>query len=210
MDLYFHRRNLLALALLLTTHIIGASELYRWVDENGGVHYSDRVPPSQAQQPRTELNNYGRATREVNVLKTKEQILQEQQQLIEQLRQKRLREKEVAADRALLTTFNSTEDIDALYANRLQDLDTYTESNRRRLEKTRDLLAKTEKKRIWYQAREYAVPKQISDNIKEYKQQIATYELLIERNLAKRKKLEKKYKHDKHRYRFLTSESESE
>ena len=208
MDLFFHRRKLIRRLsvgfLLLTSHPLMASELFRWVDENGAIHYSDQIPPSQAKQPRAELAPDGRTTRKINVFKSKEERLREQQALIEQLRQKRLREKEIAQDRALLTTFSSLDEIDALYANRLRDLDSYTESNRRKLKKTRDLLEKTIKRRIWYQARDYTVPRQVATNIKEYKQQIATYELLIARNTKKRAKLEKQFAHDKSRFKLLT------
>lgn len=213
MDVFFHRRKLIRRLsvglLLLTSHIVTGSELFRWVDDNGDVHYSDQIPPSQAKQPRAELAPDGRTTRKINVFKSKEERLKEQQAKIEKLRQKRLREKEIAQDRALLSTFNSLGEIDALYANRLRDLDRYTESNRRKLKQTRDLLEKTTKRRIWYQARDYTVPKQVTTNIKEYTQQIATYELLIARNTKKRAKLEKQFAHDKSRFKLLTRAGEA-
>ncbi len=210
MDLQFHRRITLALTLLLTSHLVMSAELFRWTDENGNVHYSDRIPPSQAQQPRVELNPYGQATKEVNTFKTKEQLRREREAVLEARRQKRLREKQLAEDRALLTTFSSLDDIDALYSSRLSNLDNYTSANRRKLEKTKALLEKTVKKKRWYQARERSVPRQITANIKEYEQQIATYELLIERNLAKRKKLETKFAHDKQRFLMLTGNDSNE
>lgn len=210
MDLQFHRRITLAVVLLLTSHLVMSAELFRWTDENGNVHYSDRVPPSQAQQPRVELNPYGQATKEVNTFKTKAQLVEEREALLEELKQKRLREKQLAEDRALLTTFSSVEDIDALYASRLNHLDNYTSANRRKLEKTKALLDKTIEKKRWYQTRERQVPRQITENIKEYQQQIATYELLIERNLSKRKKLETKFSHDKQRFLLLTGKGSTE
>lgn len=42
-------RGLLIL-LLLASPSIPATEVYRWVDDQGGVHYSDQPPPSSARQ----------------------------------------------------------------------------------------------------------------------------------------------------------------
>ncbi len=42
-------RGLLIL-LLFTSSLIQAGEVYRWVDDKGGVHYSDQPPPSSAKQ----------------------------------------------------------------------------------------------------------------------------------------------------------------
>ena len=206
MDYYFHQRILL-LILLSTSTVVASAELYRWVDEDGNVHYSDQVPPTEAERPRVELNAYGQAVREVNTVKTREQQLREQQERLEALQREREREKQEAEDRALLTTFASIDEIELLYANRLRDIDSYTETNRRKLEKTRALLQKTIDKKTWYLSRNLKVPQQISDNIKEYEQQIATYELLISRNLAKREKLEKNFARDKARFEMLTSDT---
>ena len=35
-----------------------ATKLYRWVDENGEVHYGDRVPPEEVKLKRDLLNKY--------------------------------------------------------------------------------------------------------------------------------------------------------
>jgi glutaredoxin len=42
------RASILALVLIAATNPALAGELYRWVDENGGVHYSDQPPPPDA------------------------------------------------------------------------------------------------------------------------------------------------------------------
>jgi glutaredoxin len=45
-------RGLLIL-LLLSSTFIHAGEVYRWVDERGGVYYSDQPPPKSAKQSQT-------------------------------------------------------------------------------------------------------------------------------------------------------------
>lgn len=199
----------LVIALLLFASQIGvvAAELYRWVDDEGNIHYSDQIPPAAANRPRAELNTLGQATRELNISRSREQLIEERERLLDEQRRSRQRERQLAEDRALLTTFSSVAELEALYANRLRDIDNYTNANHRKLAKTKTLLEKTRERKQWYLARDKKVPKQVVDNIEEYQQQIATYELLIERNLAKRQKLEEKFKKDKQRFITLTGDA---
>jgi glutaredoxin len=52
------RANILALVLMVVVGTLHAGELYRWVDENGRVHYTDQPPPPQARNAqRKQLGN---------------------------------------------------------------------------------------------------------------------------------------------------------
>lgn len=88
-----------------------AGKLYRWVDENGKVHYTDSLPPQQAGEAHEELNPQGVTVKEVSKAKTREEIAREQE--IERLReeQRKLAEKQNAEDQVLLNTFRNEEDI---------------------------------------------------------------------------------------------------
>ncbi len=47
------------LMLMLSSLPASAAKLYKWVDENGKVHYSDKVPPDQIRNEHKELNEHG-------------------------------------------------------------------------------------------------------------------------------------------------------
>ena len=42
------KTGILALVMMCVAGAPSAAQLYRWVDENGNVHYSDQPPPPQA------------------------------------------------------------------------------------------------------------------------------------------------------------------
>lgn len=44
------RRGLVALLLAVVTAMSAAGELYKWVDKDGKVHFSDKPPPADAKQ----------------------------------------------------------------------------------------------------------------------------------------------------------------
>lgn len=116
----------IALLLLLSCSVAQAS-LYRWVDENGKVHFSDKVPPSIAQKGHTSLNKNGvEAKRTVSAeeLKLKEQQRQEKQALEEELSEaKKLEEAQKRKDEQLLATYANREEIIAAYQKKLSTID---------------------------------------------------------------------------------------
>lgn len=88
---------------------------YKWVDENGVVHYGDRVPPQYSKQESIILNSQGVEIGHTEAQKTPEQIAEEQRRAAELLRQKQ-------HDAFLLTTYTSVEDIEALRDERLDQI----------------------------------------------------------------------------------------
>src|SRR4029079_15853019 len=61
---------------------------YRWVDENGVVHYGDRVPPQNSQKESTILNREGVQVGKLDAQKTPEQLAEEARQQEIVLKQK--------------------------------------------------------------------------------------------------------------------------
>ena len=50
---------LLAALLCAVAAPASAAKLYKWVDENGQIRYSDRLPPQQSKQAHQQLNSQG-------------------------------------------------------------------------------------------------------------------------------------------------------
>ena len=63
MSVALRKRTLVCLALagagLLASSMLQASPTYRWVDDDGVVHYGDRIPPEYADQRSDVLNRHG-------------------------------------------------------------------------------------------------------------------------------------------------------
>jgi hypothetical protein len=110
------RLHVFALALLCMAATLaqaaGEGIAYRWVDENGVVHYGDRLPPEYAKKENTILNKQGVEVRHNDAQKTAEQLAEEQKRADAVLRQKQ-------HDAFLLTTYTSVKDIEALRDERL-------------------------------------------------------------------------------------------
>jgi len=106
---------------------------YRWVDEQGIVHYGDNIPPQYASQDRDILNAQGVEVGHLDAAKSPEQEAAASRARDAVMKQKQ-------HDAFLVTTYTSVKDIEALRDVRLEQLkgqraaaEQYLESLRARL-----------------------------------------------------------------------------
>jgi len=113
---------LLATGLFLACAVAAAApadnakgRVYRWVDDQGVVHYGDRVPPQYAQKEATVLNGEGVPVDELSAEKSPAE-----QQAAARAREALQRQHQ--HDDFLLTTYTSVHDIESLRDERLGQL----------------------------------------------------------------------------------------
>lgn len=122
-------RKGIVLSLLLSTMMVStvvAGKLYKWVDEDGNVTYSDKVPPEQNKLAREELNDQGvvkeKTSRDLTPEEKKEKAaeLKAARDLAEQKRLEAIRlDKE---RNAILKSYTSEDQIIRLKGERLDSL----------------------------------------------------------------------------------------
>lgn len=115
----------MALGLLLALAGLGAwqgaaadsknTSVYRWVDDQGVVHYGDSIPPQYAEKEHALLNKQGVEVGHTDAQKTPEQLAIEAREHVENLKQQQ-------HDNFLVTTYTSVKDIEALRDVRLDQL----------------------------------------------------------------------------------------
>ncbi|MET0068187.1 MAG: DUF4124 domain-containing protein [Candidatus Thiodiazotropha sp.] len=139
--MYFRIFIITAILLSSLSGTSQAGRLYKWVDDDGNVHYSDKLPPTETHRARQQLDEHGITVDRVDAAKTAEQLQQEAEQERLRQEQQRILEKQQAQDRVLLRTFRSEDDILMTRNGQIQAVDTsirVTESNIRRLKSTLD------------------------------------------------------------------------
>ncbi len=101
----------LLLALFSPMTNADAGRLYRWVDNQGHVHYGDKIPPKYIKREHVQLDKHGVAIKRVEAAKTRAQIEREAELARLRAEKQRLIEEQRAADRVLLRTFRNEDDI---------------------------------------------------------------------------------------------------
>jgi Domain of unknown function (DUF4124) len=95
----------------------GKTTTFRWVDDQGVVHYSDEIPAPYAGKDRTIMNPQGVPVGHLEGQKSQEQLTKEARDRAAVIKQKQ-------HDTFLVTTYTSVKDIEALRDARLEQLKT--------------------------------------------------------------------------------------
>jgi hypothetical protein len=135
---------LLAIAVSLLTPLCANAQqdgtTYRWVDDEGVVHYGDRIPAEYAEKPKQILNDQGITVEHLQGKKSAEEL--EAERVAEELRQKQ--ELQRRADMALLSTYVNVNEIEMhrdrrveLFQAQARVTELYLRNLRRRLDNLR-------------------------------------------------------------------------
>ncbi len=128
-----------ALSMLLAAQPLVA-EIYKWVDENGVVHYGDHIPARFAEQDKEILNSQGVRIGTIDGRKTPEELAAEALRRDEEEAKRQRREQ----DRILLETYLSIEEIVMLRDRRLKQIEGQTQVTEAYIGQLQDKLSKLE------------------------------------------------------------------
>jgi hypothetical protein len=88
---------------------------YKWVDDQGVVHYGDTIPPQYAEQAHQMLNKQGVVVGHADAQKTPEQLAAQERERADAVKRQQ-------HDSFLITTYTSVKDIETLRDQRLGQL----------------------------------------------------------------------------------------
>ncbi|HID82984.1 MAG TPA: DUF4124 domain-containing protein [Chromatiales bacterium] len=200
--------NCSVLACLLAWASAVDARLYRWVDDQGRVHYSDQVPPEQSKKGHEVLDKKGIKLDEVAPEKTRDQLIEERRKQAIQAekdeRMRLIRER----DEMLLRTFTRVEDLDRVINDRLTVLDSIINITQAKVNKLLGQLKAAEERKINYIKQGKTVPEQLTRNIVELRQQIKNNEGLVVRNQRRKELIKQKFALDRTRFLELVKKRE--
>lgn len=162
------------LSLLLCGSTAFGAGLFRWVDEDGNVHYSDRVPPEHRDSARTVYSPSGIPIQEINPAKTPEEHAREKELNRMRREQAELIAKQRETDRVLLRAFPTEDDVKMARDGKMATVDISIDvifNNLKRMkqnlvamqQEVNDKLAKNEAVSPSYQSQMAAIRQQIQE-----------------------------------------------
>jgi hypothetical protein len=201
---------LVCLVLLGTSVTAGAGTLYKWIDENGEVRYSDRMPANQVKREHQTLNSQGVVITTKAAAKTEEEIIavKEAKKELQAKQEVERQNKEAQGrlDRVLLLTFSSEAEMSRVKNDRIDVLDSVI----RLIYKS---IAATEERLIRFQGlaeQQYIsqgkeVPGGLAQNIEESARKLKNREKQLSLKLGEKFKIEAQYEVDIARFRLLSN-----
>ena len=198
------------LFLLLVAAFPAQARLYKWVDEQGNVHYTDRVPPEIVERERAELDQRGMTVKKTEAAKTAEEIAREKQ--LEELRaeQKRVEAEQRALDEVLLRTFRSEDDIVMARDGKVASIDTQIDVTRGTIAKQQDRLTEMQRHAADLERQGKPLAQKQVDEMAGLRSHIEENYAAIVRNEQARQTIIEKHDRDLRRFRQLRTPEKAE
>ncbi len=113
-----------AVAGVVAVSTLGAADAatYKWVDEKGVVHYTDKMPPDQVDKATTELSKQGITVNKTDKALTPEQRRAKEQEAERAKEAAKAQEETIRRDRALVASYTSEAEIDLARNRSLQTI----------------------------------------------------------------------------------------
>lgn len=202
---------LLALTLFAFSKQTGAGALYKWIDENGQIRYSDRLPPNQVKKKHQQLNSQGVVLSTKEAAKSDEELAAEaeaRRKLEEQeAKEAKLKKAQYQKDQVLLLTFSSEEELGLARADRLDVLDSVVKLINKSIAGTEQQLQQliTSADEV-YLSQGKEVPGGLAQKIEHFTGKLESRYAQLELKMAEKDKINEQYALDLARYRELTTE----
>ncbi len=202
----------LAVVLCAFAAQVSAATLYKWVDEDGRIRYSDRLPPSQSKKKHQQLNSQGVVLTTRDAAKSPEEIAEQaeaQRKLDEELHEEaRIKAIQNQQDQVLLMTFSSGEEIEHARDNRIQVIDSVIsliEVSVATTQEKLDQLKRGAKRNYVSQGKE--IPGGLAQKIEHFERKVEIRNSQLTARVEEKEKIRQKYELDLERFQFLKSAS---
>jgi len=148
--------------------------LYRWVDENGNVHYGDKVPARYLKKEHNELNEQGTLVKKHDRAMTADEKAEKNKQVAELKRKENERRMQALRDRVLTDTYTTERDLVAARDARLEAIGSQLQLSKDIIESSKVKVKQTEQLIQNLKTSERQVPDATYAKLEREKSQLAT------------------------------------
>lgn len=192
----------LLVALLAASPLAVLAQMYKWVDDKGVVHYSDRMPADAVNRASTKLSPQGIPVRKVDPAATPETLKAREAELEKQKDAQRQQQETARRDRALLDSYTTEADIDLARLRAMRTVDDALQS-------TLGFRSQLEKRRASLVERKTAlagkpVPADLERELASVDGELARQDELIAQKYKQIDEIKLRYEADKERWRQLS------
>jgi len=197
--------------LCVFSGLASAGALYKWVDENGQIRYSDRLPPAQSRKKHQQLNSQGVILSTREAAKSEEVLAAEAEARRKEEEQKavdtKLKEAQDKKDRVLLLTFSNEDELGLTRNDRIEVLDSVIQLINKSITSTQQKLdeLQTNAEKI-YTSKGNDVPGGLAQKIEHFTRKIENRNAQLDLKMFEKAKINEQYELDLARYRHLKSE----
>lgn len=181
-----------------------SAKLYKWVDEQGNVQYSDKLPPAVVKKPHEKLDRRGLIIDKTGRAKTPEEIAEEER--VRKLQEETQRQiaMQKAKDRVLLNTYRSEDDIILARDGKLATIDSQIRITYTNITRLKDRLSGYKQRAAKRERQGKGIPVQLQTGIGNTRREINDSYASILRQEKDKDTIRNKYAQDLQRFRNLS------
>ncbi|MCP3686940.1 MAG: DUF4124 domain-containing protein [Gammaproteobacteria bacterium] len=187
---------------------IHAATLYKWVDDDGTVRYSDRMPVTDIKKEHQMLNEQGVVIDTKAAAKTDRELAAEAAAMkVEELRlakEKRLKIAQDKKDRVLLLTYSSEQEMNAVHGNRVEVIESVITLIEKSLNATKTRLVELEDRaNKVYLSQNKGIPGGLAQNIEHFTRKVFNRMEQLQLKKEEKRAINVQFEIDLARYRLL-------
>jgi hypothetical protein len=196
-------------AVLMSVAFSVHAKLYKWVDEDGQVHFGDRIPTKYLVKEHDELNEQGVKVKHKEAAKTaeekaEEKRLQEERKIAELAEQKKRQR-----DRVLLDTYTTVRDLVVARDSRLDAVDSQIRLAETIILDANKKIESMEKQVTEIKATNREVPVDLYNRIDREKQQVTVQTKVMESHKKRRDEIALQFNGYIDRFKDLKAEQQA-
>jgi chromosome segregation ATPase len=188
---------------------LATANAFRWVDENGQVHYGDHLPPQDVDKAYSVINKEGITINSVEKAKTKEQLAEERRLQQQRAQQEKLARERAAYDHILLDTYMKVSDLEETRDRYIATLEGAIKVAQHKLSNLNNDLDKLQRSAANLEREGKPVPEDISKDIANLQTQVERENSFIRAQRTQQNEVREKFADDIKRYKELKSEQQS-
>jgi hypothetical protein len=199
-------------ALCVFPNPLNAGALYKWIDENGQIRYSDRLPAAQVRKKHQQLNPQGVVLNTTEAAKSEAELADEAAAKLkleeEQATQAELDRLQYQKDQVLLMTFSNENELGLARNDRIEVLDSVIQLINKSLIATQQTLEGLQTRaEETYLSKGKEVPGGLAQRIEHFSRKMEIRSTQLDLKMMEKDKINEQYELDLARYRFLKADS---
>jgi len=196
-------------AVLLACAFPAQAKMYKWVDENGQIHFGDKIPTKYLVKEHDELNELGVKTRHREAAKTPEQKAEERRLEREQKKIALVEKKKKQRDRVLLDTYTTERDLIVARDSRLDAVNSQIRLAETIISDSNNKIESMEQRVAQIKASNREVPVDLYNRIDNEKQQVAVQSKVMENHKKRSIEISEQFNGYIERFKVLKAEQKA-
>jgi len=186
-------KTLLLLLIALPMHAM-AAELFRWKDDEGNVHYTDRIPPKYVEQGYRVISEQGLTIKTITSKKDEPKPVETINKELEA---------QIERDKPLLTTYASESEIFMMRDRRVEDIKAIITLRQESIYMLEKEFVEHTRQASDYEKLGTPIPEELKNTIATTERKISSYQRVIKEHQQKLVDVQDQYADELERYRNI-------